>query len=766
MTAAQFGGTIKFAIGQRLQLDGVMHRVRRRIDDERLNIEAIETGEATTRTFEWLDHAWLDGRLRILPLGWEHLEARVQRLITAELDTATDSMRRQAFWMQPYVEALLNHRKGTNQPYVDIGSRWLQIAAERNKERAPADHERPPSRSSIYVFARRYASADLDIRALLPDFQARGNRKARVDSRLNEVLDELIEAIYLTPEARTKAALVAACVRHVHALNSSIGQPDAELIAALPIPTRRMIVRRANQVEKFDLAYYRKDPIKAQNAHLPIGVGPVATRINQRWEMDSSTLDVHVVEKQTGARLGRPTLTAVIDCASRLIVGWTISFEGESTLQLMLTLRHAIAPKRLKFSGIKCPHPGRGVPEGIWMDNGEAHHSDSLKDALNLLHITPYWLPPKRPKLRGKIERWFRSLNIGLIHNIRGTTKSKPQQRGDYDSEDEAVFTLEEISWLVTYWICDVYNTREHRATRRSPIALWAEMAREFPPVMPGHAEDLNVLLNRLGKRSVTAKGIEIRGLLYNDYALALMLNRPDYNPDDLKIRIDEADIGYIYVLGTGMTHYAKIPCTNQSYAAGKTAYQHQAVIAHARKKAEKERQLSEHDFEMAWGELVLAGNTLMMTKGRRKTLHRLGWFFAIGILPTAQPPRANPDPAEDDDDYEFDNFAQPPRQASTADDPPVASSTVSVSPSSGAAEPPASSIDRTSAAVEERLQKRRSPPKGRRPGRRPGRVNGASTSSTPTATTSAPAAATVSAATSPEIASAGSFKLMEFDYD
>ncbi|MGY6249897.1 Mu transposase C-terminal domain-containing protein [Bosea thiooxidans] len=677
--------------------------------------------------------------------------------------------------MQPYVEALLNHRNGTLQPYVDIKIRWRQIAEDRNRTRAQADHERPPSRSSIYMFAQRYASADLDIRALLPDFQARGNRKARIDTRLNEILDELIEAIYLTPEARTKAALVAACMRHVEALNSAIGQPDAELIEPLPLPTRRMIVRRADQVEKFDLAYYRKDPIKAQNAHLPIGVGPVATRINQRWELDSSTLDVHVVEKQTGARLGRPTLTAVIDCASRLIVGWKISFEGESTLQLMLTLRHAISPKRLNHINIKCPHPGRGIPEGIWMDNGEAHHSDSLKDALNLLHITPYWLPPKRPKLRGKIERWFRSLNLGLIHNIRGTTKSNPKQSEDYDSEDEAVFTLEEIDWLITFWICDVYNTREHRATRRSPIGLWAEMAQEFPPVMPGHAEDLNVLLTRLSKRSVTAKGIEIRGLLYNDYTLALLRNRPDYDPKDLKIRIDEADIGHIYVLGTGMTHYARIPCTNQRYAAGKTVYQHQAVMAHAKKLADKDRQLTEHDFEKAWGELILAGNTLMQTKGRRKTLHRLGRFFAIGIKPVQAPQPSNADHDDGDEDYEFDSFAQGPKPMSSVEASPVPTPPTPRDPEPSTAQPTAITTEHISAAVQKRLQTRRSPPKGKRPGSRPRRVpdentrSAASKKPQPAATI-----ATVAAAGNPvdprfESAandSSRSFKLMEVDYD
>lgn len=616
---------------QLLRINGAMHRVRRRIDESRFNFENIESGECQTQTFEWLDEGWLNGVIEILPSKWESMDERVRRLVSADMETATVAMRRHALMMRPYVHALLDYRAGTLRPYRPLEQLWKEIADKRNRDRAPADYEKPPSRSSIFMFAKRYTDADHDLRALLPDFRTRGNRNARVSPILDDVIDELIHAIYLTPEARTKAALLAACIAHVKALNKTRHTADAEITEELPLPTRKMIDYRARKLERFDIDYYRKDPIKAEMLHRPVGLGPVATRINERWELDSTTLDLFVVDETTGAGLGRPTLTAVIDCASRLIVGWSITFESESALQVMLALHHAIAPKRFDDIELKLGNPARGIPEGIWMDNGKAHHSSSLRDALQTLNITPFWLPPKRPMLRGKIERWFGTIGVQLLHNLKGTSKSNPQKKGDYAAQANAIYTFKEVRWLLNFWICDVYNARPHRATRWSPHALWTKLSLEHPPVLPSRVSDLDVLLLQIEERSITPKGIEWKGLLYNSYLLNGIRGNQNIAKSDIKIRYNAANIGSLFVLAPGDENYRKIPCTNPRYAEGKTLYQHQAAYAHAKKLAEEGQTLSEADFENAWGVLVTSGRELMESANRKKTLNRLGQLIGMG---------------------------------------------------------------------------------------------------------------------------------------
>ena len=555
--------------------------------------------------------------------------------------------------MQPYVQALIDYRKDPSLRTKPIEFYWDQIASSRNSSRAPADYEAVPSRGSIYEFRARYVAADCDIRALLPRYWDRGNRIARLSEDLLDIIDEAVEILYLDTIRLSKVATIAAVQAHLKELNDAVGQPDSELLEPLPKTSDKMIRRRIDRLEKYDLAHYRTDPLKAQNQHTPVGLGPVATRVNERWELDSSPLDVQVVCEKTKLKLGRPTITAVLDCASRLTVGWAITFEGESTLQVMLALRHAISPKPRGV--FKTYNPGRGRPEGIWVDNGKAHKSESFKSAMTELGIQPFLLPPKRPRLRGKIERWFRSLNMGLIHNLRGTTKSNPIARGKYNSEEEAVFTLEQIQWLIGYWICNVYNARVHRGTKRSPIRLWNELAAVHPPSLPPHIDDLNVLLSRLDERKVTRSGIEWEGLLYNGWVLTDLLNRPGFDPKSLKIRINEEDVSTIYILAPGMVRYEPIPCTNQKYAEGKSVHQHKVCVAYAKELANEDRRLTENDYQIAWGKLILAGTQLFNSKVHRKLTKRLARFFKLGIK------RVDVTPYVDGDEDLFDDVTEPP---------------------------------------------------------------------------------------------------------
>jgi putative transposase len=660
-TAAQFGGIVKIARRQRILVGKVVHSVRQRVDNARFSIEVVDTGEASTKSFGWLDEGWLSGEITILPTRWDELDAGTQALLQTEMDAATPEMRRIAYYRQPYAEALADCQEGKADPSKSLDQLFQDIANRRNATRAPQDYEKPPKRTQLYEWTARWKKADRDIRALLPNHPGRGNRSARVCGTLSDILDELIEAVFLTPVARTKVAMYAAAKRHITTLNDDAGQPGAELMARIPLPTRTMVERRCDKLELYDKAYYRKDPIKAAQEHLPVGLGPVAHRVNERWELDSSPLDILVVDAGTGALLGRPVITSVIDCATRLIIGWRISFEGESTLQIMLTLRHAIAPK-LPIAGVRNTNPGRGKPLGVWVDNGKAHRSNAMTEAGRQLGFEVFWLPPKRPRLRGKIERWFRTLGVSLVHNLQGTTKSNPKAREHYDAEKDAVFTLEEITWLISYWINDVYNQREHRATRRSPVGLWREFAEEHPPTLPPNVADLDVLLTKVEDRKVTRKGIEWNGLLYNSQLLALLRNRPDFDPAQIQIRANENDISHLYVLGPGMPRYQAVPCTNKAYAKGKNLHQHLCALKHAKVRAAEDRQLTEGDFELAWGELILAGKTLMEGNGRRKTLKRLGRLFALGIDPaSARPPeRFRMEGVFDDEDDDGEVDGQP----------------------------------------------------------------------------------------------------------
>jgi len=69
---------------------------------------------------------------------------------------------------------------------------------------------------------------------------------------------------------------------------------------------------------------------------------------NQVWQCDHTKADVLVVD-QSGAILGRPWLTTVVDTYSRCIMGFHLGMEAPSGWIDGLALRHAILPKQ--YSG-------------------------------------------------------------------------------------------------------------------------------------------------------------------------------------------------------------------------------------------------------------------------------------------------------------------------------------------------------------------------------------------------------------------------------
>lgn len=59
------------------------------------------------------------------------------------------------------------------------------------------------------------------------------------------------------------------------------------------------------------------------------------------------------------------------------------------------------------------------------------------------------------------------------VHGLSGTTFSNVKEKDTYQSESEAVMTLDEFEmWLINY-IVNVYHKRTHSALSMSPVQKW-----------------------------------------------------------------------------------------------------------------------------------------------------------------------------------------------------------------------------------------------------------------------------------------------------
>src|SRR5690606_13618151 len=108
--------------------------------------------------------------------------------------------------------------------------------------------------------------------------------------------------------------------------------------------------------------------------------------------------------------------------------------------------------------------PCFGLPKTIVVDSGPEFHGRTFKEACLALGIDIVYCPVKKPRYKGKVERFFGTLARQHLHRIPGTTFSNIRQRGNYKSESEAVMTLADLKASIIKWIVDFYSQSVHRS--------------------------------------------------------------------------------------------------------------------------------------------------------------------------------------------------------------------------------------------------------------------------------------------------------------
>jgi putative transposase len=308
-------------------------------------------------------------------------------------------------------------------------------------------------------------------------------------------------------------------------------------------------------------------------------------------EIDHTKLDLFVIDDQSHIPLGRPWLTICIDCHTRCILGIYIGFEPPSYLTVG-KFKHSFLPKvnlQKQYPEIRNSGDSYEVMEQLFVDKGLEFHSDSLEKACFPFGIEIIYTPRKTPWFKGKIERFNRTINAGVSHGIPGTTFSNIFEKDDYNPSEHAVVTLSTLRLIIHKWIADYYHQKPHRSLdNQTPARVWTNDINPEDIAMAHNPAELDVLLGKAEKdKRVTHKGIEIHGLLYN--SPELMQLRCQYGEElTVEIRIDESDVGHLYVILQNNQGYIEVPALNQEYAKGLTLWLHNICRSYSRKNFNK----------------------------------------------------------------------------------------------------------------------------------------------------------------------------------
>ena len=191
--------------------------------------------------------------------------------------------------------------------------------------------------------------------------------------------------------------------------------------------------------------YFRRLGLNVSPDRAPLALGRFeAERPNELWVGDA----MH------GPKLGSRTaiLFCFLDDHGRLATGYRFGL-AEDVVRLEVALR----------AGLRA----RGLPEGLYVDHGSPFVSGQLLRCCAVLGCRLIHSRPGRPQGRGKIERFFETVQGEFMVELRARGGA-----GD----------LDELNRLFSAWVEHVYHRRVHSQTGRAPIERFLACG---PPRLP-----------------------------------------------------------------------------------------------------------------------------------------------------------------------------------------------------------------------------------------------------------------------------------------
>jgi putative transposase len=461
------------------------------------------------------------------------------------------------------------------------------------------DHKSKPCwRTVYYGWFVPFIIAGSDVRAVVPLYKRRGNRKRKFSSMAKRkgqkftetdkrkakevatVIDEVINEEFMNEQRLSVAEVYNRLKQRIADINQFRDAEDR-----LPVPHSDSLYEIISKMDEYEKDKARYGKLYAEQKHEQRKRGPRPTRPLERVEIDHTKLDLFIIDAETGLPVGRPTVTIVIDKYSRMILGMHVGFDPPGCLSVMLCLLHAITPKgyvKTDFPNVENEWRTYGIPEQIIVDNAPEFYSEDFEDACLQLGILVSYSPVKHPWFKATIERFFGTQNRRLLHNQPGTTFSNIMDRRDYDPKKNAVISFDGFMEMLHLWIIDDYSQDLHRGLGDIPAHVWEKGISEFPPSLPRRKQELRVLLGDIDHRKISRSGIQLSNLTYNDDRLALL--RRELKKKKAKLKFNPNDLSIIYVNNPKDDSYIRVLAEDQEYTKGLSLWQHQVIQHYVRR--------------------------------------------------------------------------------------------------------------------------------------------------------------------------------------
>ncbi len=370
-------------------------------------------------------------------------------------------------------------------------------------------------------------------------------------------------------------------------------------------PSKETVRQAILALDHYECVVARKGLEYARRKFGPIGIGLTLTRPLQHVELDTWKIDLisllaHAgilqwLDDETKKHLGltgdkkRWWLTVAMCATTRCILAMRLSRapSGQATIQTLDMMMQDKGVWSDAVGSLSSWHM-RGHTPFVYTDCGSEYVSYDVRVAAEDLGISLEHAPGGLPEMRGRIERFFKTMSTHLMPRLTGRTFGNIVERGDYDSKGRAALTVDDLCAVLTRWVVDIYHrTPNQGLDGETPAACWDRLTEEYGVAPAADLRRRRMAFGTRLQRVVGEGGVTILGVRYHSEALARkMLRRRKH---DVNIRWYSEDLGAIAVEVDG--EWLEVPSVfrrfdrvrAQSYLAARRALQarfkHEAAL-------------------------------------------------------------------------------------------------------------------------------------------------------------------------------------------
>ncbi|GLI37545.1 DDE-type integrase/transposase/recombinase [Geobacter hydrogenophilus] len=415
--------------------------------------------------------------------------------------------------------------------------------------------------TTIYRMLREYRKSATPS-SLMPKTHCRGGKGQH---RIAQAVEDIIRQHF---KAVVEAKLVDITKVSIQSLQTDIKNKCK--IAGLKVPTWVTVADRLETYLKEQNIPRQKGRRKRRQRPTAGGTFPDAKWPLDVVQIDHTPLDLILVDDKDREPIGKPYLSLAIDVFSRMVLGFSLSFDAPSIFSVGQLIAHCILPKDhfLESVGVNAKWETFGIMRTLLLDNAGEFRSEDFVPFEEEYWVEISWRPVATPEYGGHIERYAKTLN-NKIHNEPGSTFSNINDRGDYPSEEKAVYTIDEIEKWLTILIAKEYNEEEHSELGMSPrkkyeLGIFGDdktVGIGLPDIVEDQ-ERLKIFLLPTFWRTIQREGIKLDKIKYFHDILRHWVGKTDGNGNARKFlfKRDPRKISPLYFYDPDRKEFFKLP--------------------------------------------------------------------------------------------------------------------------------------------------------------------------------------------------------------